>query len=121
MGAGVGGVVAPGVGANANACVFEFGVLPDGFGKAFFLVGGQGIHGVEDDGFDAGQPGLLGPEAVVEHGVQKALGFAGAGAGGDQGGFGLMVIAVEPSPGPRLVAKGGEGDGDIEGWGVVFG
>jgi len=121
LGAGVGGVVAPGVGADANARIFELGVLPDGFGEALFLVGGQGIHGVKHDGFDAGLPGLLGPKAVVEHGVQKALGFAGAGASGDQGGFGLVAVAVEPSPGPRLVAKGGEGDGDIEGGCVVFG
>jgi hypothetical protein len=60
---GIGGVVPSGVVANADA-------------------GGQGIHGVEDDGFDALLSLLLGPAAVVQDGDKEAFGFARSGAGG---------------------------------------
>ncbi len=46
------------------------------------LVRGQRVHGVEEDGLDARLAAL--GVAVVEDGIEEALGFAGAGAGGDQ-------------------------------------
>ena len=68
------------------------------------LVVGQGVHGVDDDGPDAGAqlPLLLLPEQVLQNGQQEAFGLARAGAGGHHQilpcrgqSQGLLLVAVQ--------------------------
>ena len=65
----IGGVVASGVVPDSNACGLEGRLVPDSIGKSFFLVGGKGIHGIENDGFDARFPCLFGLETVIKNGI----------------------------------------------------
>src|SRR5699024_4589249 len=50
------------------------------------LIGRQGVHRVQQDGFDAAVPGGSLPDAVVQHRVEEGLGLSGAGTRGQQGG-----------------------------------
>ena len=54
------------------------------------LVSGQGVHGVEDDRLDARPTDAA--VAMVQHGIKEALGLARAGAGGDEGVLGLVIV-----------------------------
>ena len=45
---------------------------------------------------------------MIEHGVEKTLCFAGAGAGGNQGRPGLLFGRVEPGKRLRLMHVGGK-------------
>ncbi len=89
---GIGGIEATGVEADAN---FGFpsgsgspaqGRRPEDFiGKAPGLIGGQRVHGIEDDRLDTLPAGAVFAIAVIENRHLKTLGFTRAGAGGDQG------------------------------------
>ena len=70
--AGAGGGV-PGV--DGGAHVGQGGVLGDEAGEAAGLVGSQGVHGVEDEGLDAGDALGAGAQDVVEDGVEEGLGL----------------------------------------------
>ena len=70
--AGAGGGV-PGV--DGGAHVGQGGVLGDEAGEATGLVGGQGVHGVEDEGLDAGDALGAGAQDVVKDGVEEGLGL----------------------------------------------
>ena len=99
------------------------------------LVGRQRVHRVDEDGLDPRRPGLR--TAVAEDRIQKALGLAGSGAGGDDGrlsGAGgetrecrpLMAVRSEPERHvrERLAALGRllerQGDGEERSLGEVF-
>jgi len=73
---GIGGVIPACVVADADAGGLQLRIFPDRFGEPFFLVRGQGVHGVEDDGLDALLPFPFVPAAVVQDRDEKALGFA---------------------------------------------
>ena len=85
------------------------------------LVGGEGVHGIEQDGLDALFAAVQGAEGVIEDGIEKALGLAGAGACGDDGGLGLVAVAGgEALPGEELVQIGPVGGPHVEGDGLVL-
>ena len=73
LGAGtrVGGIVATGIIAYANATRFQHGIVPDHPGQALLLVGRQGIHRIEDDGLDAFLSLLPRTATMVENGIEK--------------------------------------------------
>ena len=103
--AGAGGGVS---GVDGGAHVGQGGVLSDEAGEAAGLVGGQGVHGVEDEGLDAGDSLGAGAQDVVEDGVEEGLGLTGAGAGGDDGRFGVVAGLGGQAPvGVLLVLVGG--------------
>ncbi len=74
----------------------------DHAGDAAGLVGGEGVHGVDEDGLDALFVGVA--QAVVQDGQQEALGLARAGAGGHE--RGQLAAAAEAGEGLLLVAGG---------------
>lgn len=51
------------------------------------LIVGQGVHGVNEHGLDALQPGLFAPKDAVENGKKKRFRFPGARSRGDDKGF----------------------------------
>ena len=62
------------------------------------LIRRESVHGIDDDGLDAGRAGLR--AAVVEHRIEEALGLAGTGSGRDDGG----LATVQPIEGGALMA-----------------
>lgn len=84
----------------------EFGVVGEDVGEAAGLVGGEGVHGVDDERFDAAGLGAFDAVDVVDDGVEEGFGFTGAGAGGDEGGLGGVVFAGEAGEGLGLVGVG---------------
>ena len=107
----------------------------DGLRNAPRLVRGQRVHRVDDDGLDPRRAGLR--PAVVEDGIQEALGLAGTGTGGDDGrlpGAGgetrergpLVTVRREPERhvGERLAALRRllerQGDGEVRPLGEVL-
>ena len=82
----------------------EGGSVVDQFGDALGLVGGQGVHGIDEDGFDAGGACLL--TAMVKERVEEALRFAGTSASSNEGGF--VVGGGEAGEGAFLVQVRGE-------------
>ena len=68
------------------------------------LIRGQRVHGIDDDGLDAGRTGL--GTAVVEHRVEEALGLSGAGSGRDD----RRLPPRQPVEGVALVAPGREAE-----------
>ncbi len=89
--------------------LFQVGVLVDGFGDAGGLIRRQGVHGVDEDGLDAGVAPVA--MAMVQDGVEKAFGFARSGAGGDEGGSG--VGAGKAVEGAFLVAVRDVWEGEV--------
>ena len=103
-------------------------VVVDEAGQPASLVGGQGVHRVDEDRLHP--RGALVPEAVVEDGVEEALGLARAGARGDQRvarrgrasgvelteGLQLVGIGREPRPDGQWVgfARAGDLEGQAE-------
>ena len=83
----------------------------DEIGDAPRLVGGQGIHRVDQDRLDP--PSALGVllAAVLQEWQEKALRFAGSGAGGHQGVAGRAW--QQPIKGLLLVEVRREGEGDL--------
>ena len=67
------------------------------------LVGGEGVHRVQQDRLDARLPGRALAAAVVEDRDQERLGLAGPGAGRDQRRLGVAVLAVQAPPRLDLV------------------
>ena len=67
------------------------------------LVGGEGVHRVQQDRLDARRARLALAAAVVQDGDQERLGLAGPGAGGDQRRLGVPVLAVQAAPRLDLV------------------
>ena len=93
---------------------FELGAVPDLAGQAPGLVRGQGVHGVEQQGLDARLGGMA--QAVIQDGIEETLGLARPGAGGDQGGLGLVLpVGVQSIKSPCLMRVGQKGGGDIQG------
>ena len=75
------------------------------------MVAGEGVHGVENDRFDARFPPVA--VAVIQDWVEKTFGLARAGAGGDEGGFGRVVGSRrEPGKGGHLMGIGRKGGRD---------
>ena len=70
-------------------------IVVDRFGEPAGLVGGQRVHRVEDQGFDALFVLGGGAGAVIEHRIQEAFGFARSGAGCDDRRFGVAVEGGE--------------------------
>ena len=62
------------------------------------LIRRESVHGIDDDGLDAGRACLR--AAVIEHRIEEALGLAGTGSGRDDGG----LATVQPSKGGTLMA-----------------
>ena len=103
-------------------------VAVDEAGQSAGLVGRQGVHRVDEDRLHP--RGALVPEAVVEDGVEEALGLARAGARGDQRvarrgrasgvelteGLQLVGIGREPRPDGQWVgfARAGDLEGQAE-------
>ena len=71
----------------------------DGFSEAFGLIGGQGVHRVDDDRLDT-RAGIA--DAVIKRRVEKTLGLAGTRARCNQGGS-RSAIGGESLPGLLLV------------------
>ena len=80
----------------------------DDRGDAPRLVRRERVHGIDDDGLDAGRAGLC--AAVVKYWIEEALGLAGTGSGRDDGGSAtgqpieggaLMAVRREPERGFR--------------------
>ena len=80
----------------------------DDRGDAPRLIRRERVHGIDDDGLDAGRAGPR--AAVVEYRIEEALGLAGTGSGRDDGGpatgqpiegGALMAIRLEPERGIR--------------------
>src|SRR5699024_1812670 len=76
--------------------------------EAVGLVGGKGVHGVEQDRLDTTFALGLGAAAVVQDRDEEGLGLSGTGAGGDEGGFGGLVQGGQALEGLRLVQEGRE-------------
>ena len=68
------------------------------------LVRGERVHGIDEDGLDAGGPRPL--AAVIEHRIQEALRLAGAGSRRNDGG----LAAGQPIEGGALVPVRGEAE-----------
>ena len=68
------------------------------------LIRSERVHGIDEDGLDAGGPGPL--AAVIEHRIQEALGFARASSRRDDGGLALR----QPIEGGALVPVRGEAE-----------
>ena len=75
-------------------------------GNAARLVGGQCIHGVNDQGLHTRFARRAGASTVVQHRVQKTFGLATTRAGGHQSAMALTV-ARKPLPSVFLVAEPG--------------
>ena len=73
-------------------------------GNAARLVGGQCIHGVDDQGLHARFARRAGAGAVVQHRVQKALCLTAARTSGHQSAHALAVTR-QPLPGVFLVTE----------------
>ena len=73
-------------------------------GNPSCLIRGERVHGIDEDGLDAGGPRPL--AAVIEHRIQEALGLAGAGPRRDDGG----PAARQPIEGGALVPIRGEAE-----------
>ena len=67
-------------------------------GNAPRLIRRESVHGIDDDGLDAGRACLR--AAVVEHRIEEALGLAGTGSGRDDGG----LATGQPIEGGALMA-----------------
>ncbi len=78
---------------------FEAGGAINDFGDPFGLVGGQGVHGVEQDGFNAGLSGLL--AAMFQQGNEESIRFCRSRCRGHDGG--LIVGRAEAIEGAFLV------------------
>ena len=76
----------------------------DDRGNAPRLIRRESVHGIDDDGLDAGRAGLR--AAVIEHRVEEALRLAGTGSGRDDGG----LATGQPIEGGALMAIGGEAE-----------
>ena len=110
---GAGGGVA---GVDGGAHAGQGGVASDEAGEAAGLVGGQRVHGVEDEGLDAGNALGAGAQDVVEDRVEEGLCLARAGAGGDDGRLGAVAALGGQAPvGVLLVLVGGQAWVPVEG------
>ncbi len=74
------------------------------------LVGGERVHGVQQDGLGAAAPLRPLPPAVVQHGDQERLGLTGPGSRRDQRRLRRAVEGTEPLERLRLVAVGTEAE-----------
>jgi hypothetical protein len=97
--------------ADVDACGYLIAqplVTPDSFGQPRRLICGQGVHGVEDNGLDARLLSVA--VTVIEDRIEKALGLARTGAGGDEGGLRRMAVgAGEPLKRAHLMHVGRKG------------
>src|SRR5579862_85877 len=87
------GVVAAGVGTDADISRLQQRITPDRLGESLFLVCGQCIHRVENDRFDPLLPLLPRTETVVEYRKEKTFRLAGPGTAGDECGLWLLSFA----------------------------
>ena len=110
-GHGRGGRVVGGADVETSAQPGKSGIGVDQIGNAPGLVGGQGIHRVDEDRLDA--PLALGVllAAVLQQRQQEAFRFAGAGAGGHQGV--AWCARQQPIKGLFLVEVRREGERDL--------
>ena len=85
-------------------------------GETAGLIGGEGVHRVEDEGFEAGDAGGAGAQHVVEDGMEEGFGLAGSGAGGDDRGLGTVaVLGGQAAVGVLLVPVGDQARVPVEG------
>ena len=96
---------------EADAHPVQLGGAAHGPGDTTGLVGGQGVHGVEDDGGNAAGAPAVGAARVVQQGQEEGLGLAASGAGGHERGPWCMVAAAQALEGAGLVQVGGEPGG----------